>query len=74
MIIYFTEEDLVSFGYYMVSKERRKFYESHPEFDQDTVEDRLREVNDTDLANWSQLLLMDKQTQDEINNDLRIVN
>lgn len=54
MIMFFTEEDLVSFGNFMVSDSRRKMYENHPELKDENIEERLKQVNDADLANWAQ--------------------
>ena len=53
MVIFFTEEDLVSFGEYMVSDERREAYLNHPELKDENIEERLKSVNNADLANWA---------------------
>ena len=53
--MFFTEEDLVSFGNFMVSDSRRKMYENHPELKDENIEERLKQVNDADLANWAQV-------------------
>lgn len=45
------EADLVSFGNYLLSKERRERFESHPE-PTGTIEERLSQVHDADIANW----------------------
>lgn len=54
MVIFFTEEDLVSFGEYMMSDQRRKLYEEHPEISSENIEERLKSVHNADLANWAQ--------------------
>lgn len=36
---------------YLSSDERRKLYESHPEFDASTLEERLARVSDADVKN-----------------------
>lgn len=36
---------------YLVSDDRRKLYESHPEFDASTLEERLARVSDADSKN-----------------------
>lgn len=52
---FYTEKDLISFGKYMVSKERKKRYKNHPEFpNNDRLKERLREVNHADLCNWKE--------------------
>lgn len=56
MVIFFTEEDLVSFGEYMMSDQRRKLYEEHPEIGSENIEERLKSVHNADLANWTQSL------------------
>lgn len=54
MVVFFTEEDLVSFGEYMMSDQRRKMYEEHPELKNEDIEEKLKNVNNADLANWVQ--------------------
>lgn len=56
MVIYFTEEDLVSFGSYMISKDRRKFFELDPTVDDIALTEKLGRVNETDIQNWAYLL------------------
>jgi hypothetical protein len=68
MVIYFTEEDLVSFGEYMVSPQRRQHFESHPEPTDLSLEERLSGVHDSDLANWAYIVSMNKQINDEVTN------
>lgn len=52
----FSEKDLISFGLYLLSKDREDLMSSHPEFSSDTIEDRKRRVYDSDLSNWKQSL------------------
>lgn len=51
----FTEAELVSFGNYMVSEERKNSFEAskdlHPGF---TVEERLSQVHHADVENWKE--------------------
>ena len=66
MIIFFTEQDIVSFGEYMVSKERKQLYEEHiiettGSLDLDTLDEKLKHVHDSDLANWNYLVSKVKQ-------------
>lgn len=51
-----TENDMVSFGNYLLSDERRKLYEGHPMFpDGEALEQRLAQVNHADFENWKHL-------------------
>jgi len=54
MVIYFNKTDLIKFGNYLLSKERRLLYESHPE-PVGTLEERLSTVNHSDVANFLEL-------------------
>lgn len=74
MIIYFTEEDLVSFGNYMVSKQRRDLYEAHPEPNGMSVEEHLSTVHDADLTNWAYLQSTYAQINKEITNEEKVIN
>ena len=57
MVMYFTEEDLVSFGQYLLSDERREMIERASIGEtQDILQDRLKNVSNLDLANWAQSL------------------
>lgn len=51
----FSEAQLVSFGNYMVSEERKKSFEAskdlHPGV---TVEERLSQVHHADVENWKE--------------------
>lgn len=67
MVIYFTEEDLVSFGEYMVSPQRRKHFESHPNPPDLSLEERLSEVYDADLSNWAHSRTIQNQMEQEMN-------
>ena len=48
----YTKSDLVTFGKYLLSREREKLIHSHPEFISKREEDRFRQVHDADLSNW----------------------
>lgn len=51
-----TEQDVVSFGNYLLSNERRKLYEEHLMFpDGEALEERLAQVNHADFENWKSL-------------------
>ncbi len=57
MVIYFTEEDLVSFGNYLLSDIRTKHIRSTSDgISDETIEDRLKNVSDADLGNWAYLV------------------
>ena len=68
MVIYFTEEDLVSFGEYLLGEDRRKLFESIEDPNGRSVHERLSEVHDSDLANWAYLVSTGKQIRQEMNN------
>ena len=51
-----SKEELISFGEYMVSNERTKNVIDHPDAKHMApVEDRLKQVHDTDYHNWLEL-------------------
>jgi hypothetical protein len=48
-----TEEDLVSFGNYLLSEKRKEsFTDTEKDLSLPSIEERLKLVNDVDLANW----------------------
>ena len=51
MITFFEEKDLVSFGEYLLSDERKDIILNHPELT-DRGNDALKDVYQADLANW----------------------
>lgn len=53
----YTEEDLVSFGSYLLSQQRMELIKSHPEFIDVPELDLPRhdQVSDADILNWKQL-------------------
>lgn len=54
MVILFNEQDLVSFGNYMISAERAEPY-LQDELIKGRVDDFLKQVNDFDIQNWLRL-------------------
>lgn len=54
MVVFFTESDLVSFGEYMMSDERKEMFKNHPEMQGEDLDERLKSVHNADLANWAQ--------------------
>ena len=53
MVTYFNKKDLVSFGEYLLSDERKEKIINHPEASKmPPVEERLKQVHHADLCNW----------------------
>lgn len=50
----FTQADLVSFGNYLLSDERKDLVLSNPSFSIEQARENLKEVSDADLANWGE--------------------
>ena len=55
MIMFFTEQDLVSFGEYMISQVREDSIKKL-EISEDEKLERLSNVTNQDLLNWTQLI------------------
>lgn len=47
-----TEQDLISFGNYLLSDERRKLFEAKETSNGLSTEERLKQVGHWDLENW----------------------
>lgn len=52
MVTYFNRKDMISFGEYLLSEERKELYKSHPVLGSENLEERLSVVNHSDLDNW----------------------
>lgn len=53
MTVFYDEKDLVSFGNYLLSEERRETLKSNPNFpDGELLEERLSDVHHADFENW----------------------
>lgn len=52
MVTYFNKGDMISFGKYLLSDERREYYKKHPEPVNLTLDERLATVNHSDIENW----------------------
>lgn len=52
MVLYFNKRDLISFGNYLLSDERRELYKNHPELGDKNLEERLLGVHKSDIDNW----------------------
>lgn len=74
MIIYFTEEDLVTFGEYMVSPQRKQIIRDKPNPEGVSLEERLSKVYEADLTNWAYIMNMNKQVDAELNNPNKVIN
>lgn len=51
MVTYFNKKDLVDFGNYLLSEERKMLFENHPE-PVGTLEERLAKVHHSDIENF----------------------
>lgn len=52
MVTYFNKKDLVDFGNYLLSDQRKELIESHPEKSKELIEERLKTVSDADVSNF----------------------
>ena len=67
MITYFTEKDLISFGNYMISPNRKEDYAKQLEADQ--ISKYLTQVNTYDIQKWAQLEIEANTPKPEENKD-----
>lgn len=51
MVTYFNKKDLVDFGNYLLSEERKELFKQHPE-PVGTLEERLSKVHHSDIENF----------------------
>lgn len=56
MVMFFTEQDLVSFGEYMISPVREASINTHPDMTDSEKAERLNSVTNLDLNNWMQFV------------------
>ena len=61
MITYFSEQDLVSFGNYLLSPMRKEYYLGQG-IDPEKVDALLTAVNNIDLTNWVNLVINAQRT------------
>lgn len=52
MITYYSQDDMASFGQYLLSEERRSLFSQHPDLGNSNLEERLSKVHDSDFQNW----------------------
>lgn len=56
MVTFFTEEDLISFGTYLLSEERWDSFKQNPDFpNYEALDERLEQVHHSDFENWKYL-------------------
>ncbi|MFA7287658.1 MAG: hypothetical protein WC055_02145 [Melioribacteraceae bacterium] len=61
MVTYYNKKDLVSFGHYLLSEERRISFENTEKLYKEqgmnplSAEESLKLVHDADLANWMEI-------------------
>ncbi len=61
MVTYFNRKDLVRFGEYLLSEERRELYKQNPNFPNELLlEERLSEVSHSDIENFIENQRKDK--------------
>lgn len=65
MITYFSEQDLVSFGNYLLSPVRKEFYLKQG-IEEEKVDSILGAVNNIDLTNWVNLVISSQRQQQEV--------
>ncbi len=51
-IYYFSKEDLVSLGNYLLSEARTEAKMQHPDFSQEQKEESIKQVSHADISNW----------------------
>ena len=62
MVTYFNRKDLVRFGEYLLSEERRELYKQNPNFPNELLlEERLSEVSHSDIENFIENQRKDKE-------------
>ncbi len=52
MVTTFNRKDMISFGKYLLSEERRQRFINHPVFGSNNLEERLSDVHHADIENW----------------------
>jgi hypothetical protein len=52
MVTYFNTKDIVSFGEYLLSNERKEMIKKLPDSKETNLESRLKSVSHADIENW----------------------
>lgn len=63
----FSKADLIHFGNYLLSQERRDLYKSHPNYEPDRLEERLSIVNHADIENFIELCNKENEQIEKLN-------
>lgn len=68
MTMHFDENDLVSFGSYMISNARKRYIESISEdVSEEELQERLSYVSNADLVEWMRLMRDSNELNEENN-------
>ena len=62
MVVLFSEEDMMSFGEYMISDMRKHYITNHST--KEEIEERLKTLHPADLAEWARLRNQEIQNND----------
>ena len=54
MVLYFNKTDMVSFGKYLLSDERKSLITDHPLSTPENLTNRLANVSHADIENWKE--------------------
>ena len=57
MVTYYNRKDVVSFGNYLLSEERKNLIVNHPMSTTENIPRRLVEVSHADVENWKQWMI-----------------
>lgn len=60
MEIYYEQQDLVSFGNYLLSEHRRLLFTSHPDLGEKDLEESISKVHESDINEWKYLIETNK--------------
>lgn len=66
MVTLYNLQDLIDFGYYLLSEERTELVKNNPSFEgegEDNLKDRLAQVYHADVKNWHHLRELQMQQE-----------